>query len=90
MWLLRSRVELARRGAWSVVTHGPPHGPGAGMATQITPQAIKLENLSVSSSARATRSLDAIEIAVTLSSNQKSLTEADAPCVCTHGPHIKE
>ena len=53
MRLLRRRIDLARCGAWSVVTSGPPRGRGAVMATQITPQVIKLENLSVSTSARA-------------------------------------
>ena len=53
MWPLRSRVELARRGAWPAVTRGPPRGRGAARATQISPQLIKLKNISVSSSARA-------------------------------------
>ena len=50
MWPLRGRIDLARHGAWSAVTRDTPGGLGAGMATGITPQIIKLKNLSPSSS----------------------------------------
>ena len=53
MWPLRGRIDLARHGAWSAVTRDTFGGLGAGMATGITPQIIKLKNLSPSSSARA-------------------------------------
>ena len=53
MRLLRRRIDLARCGAWLVVTSGPPRERGAAMATQITPQVIKLKNMSVSTSTSA-------------------------------------
>ena len=45
--------DLARCGAWLAVTRGPLRGHGAVGATQTAPQVIKLEDLSVSPSARA-------------------------------------
>ena len=53
MWQLRCRMDPARDGAWSAATRDTPSGLGAGTETGITPQIIKLKNLSPSSSARA-------------------------------------